>query len=226
MRIEALLESPLGAVYRQFRYRPRLLAAIVIGIVAWFVQPPEWRAPTRALIAWNFGAVLYLALFFRMAYRSAPDRIRQRAKVQDDGAVATLVLSLVAASMCFVAVAFELAGIKDINGPIKIYHLLLAAGTIPTAWFFIHTMFALHYAHEYYDAKDNKGHGLDFPGDTRPVYWDFIYFSYIIGTSGQTADVGISGAAMRKIATIHCTFAFFFNLSTLGLSVNVASSLL
>ena len=216
----------LSTVIQQVKYRPRLLIALIIGIVGYLLLPMSLRVPTRALIAWDTATIFYLVLFFRLVHRSAPDKIRERARLQDDGAIATLVLSLLAATMCFLAIAFELAGIKEIDPKEKAYHLSLVACTIPSAWLFIHSMFALHYAHEYYDAKDGKGHGLEFPGMIRPDYWDFVYFSFIIGTSGQTADVGISGASMRRIATIHCTFAFFFNLSMLGLSVNVASSLL
>lgn len=72
------------------------------------------------------------------------------------------------------------------------------------AWLFIHSMFALHYAHEYYDPEDSKGRGLIFPGDPPLSYWDFFYFSFIIGTSGQTADVTISCPSLRKIVLVHC----------------------
>ncbi|MGZ3738726.1 MAG: DUF1345 domain-containing protein, partial [Bdellovibrionota bacterium] len=54
----------------------------------------------------------------------------------------------------------------------------------------------------------------------------FIYFSFIIGTSGQTADVSITCDTIRKIALVHCVLAFFFNITMLGLTINVASSLL
>ena len=219
--------SPIWRTFvQQLRYRPRLLISIGLGVAIYLALPTSLRVPTRALIGWDIATVCYLVMFFRLAMRSAPDKIRERAKLQDDGAVMTLIFSTAAASMCFVAIAFELAGLKDAAPGDKAYHLILVACTLPTAWMFIHSMFALHYAHEYYDALDGKGHGLEFPGHTRPTYWDFMYFSYIIGTSGQTADVGISGASMRRIATAHCVFAFFFNLGMLGLSVNVASSLL
>ena len=40
--------------------------------------------------------------------------------------------------------------------------LVLAITTIVLSWAFIHTIFALHYAHEFYD--DEGGGGLTFPG--------------------------------------------------------------
>jgi uncharacterized membrane protein len=180
---------------------------------------------TQALVSWNIAAIFYLILFFHLAEKADIHKIRTRAKLQDDGAVLILILSGLAAAMCFVAIAFELANLKGISDADRHWHLALVILTIPLNWAFIHSMFALHYAHEFYDAPDASGHGLEIAGTTPPTYWDFIYFSYIIGTSGQTADIAISCPSIRKIATIHCVFSFFFNITTLGLSINVASSL-
>ncbi len=218
--------SGLAAFYQQIKHRPRLTLSVLLGCALFLLLPANWRAETRALIAWDFAASLYISLFFRLAHSSSPEIIQDRAKAQDDGAVLTLILSLLAAIMCFVAIAFELAGAKSAEGNNKLYHLMLVAGTIPIAWTFIHTMFALHYAHEYYDEDLDGDNGLEFPGNAAPNYWDFIYFSFIIGTSGQTADVSVTSQSLRKLATIHCVLAFFFNITMLGLTINVASSLL
>lgn len=215
-----------GPLYRQIRHRPRLSFSVLVGIGAFLMLPTNWRLETRSLVAWDIAAALYLCFFFWLAHYSSTDKIRLRAKLQDDGAAMTLLLSLLAGTMCFLAITFELAGTKSMTDSSKLYHFILVAGTIPIAWMFIHSMFALHYAHEYYDPTQPSGQGLEFPGSDAPDYWDFIYFSFVIGTSGQTADVSISSPAMRKLATIHCVFAFFFNISLLGLTINVASSLL
>ena len=127
---------------------------------------------------------------------------------------------------CFIAIATELSVIKTLSGADKLYHAIFVGLTIPMAWLFIHAMFALHYAHEYFDAEDSKGSGLIFPGDAPHSYWDFLYFSFILGTSAQTADVSISCPSLRKLALAHCILSFFFNITTLGLTINVASSLL
>jgi uncharacterized membrane protein len=226
MSAELERKSPLGSAVQAIRVRPRLALSVLFGIVVFLLCPTSWRAATRSLVAWDSASILYLFLFARLAGSAHPDKIRIRAKLQDDGAIVTLILSLAAAAMCFVAIAFELAALKDMTGQIKLLHVFLVSVTMPAAWMFIHSMFALHYAHEFYDSEQPRGHGLDFPGDQLPSYWDFLYFSFIIGTSGQTADVGISSRSMRQTATVHCVFAFFFNIVLLGLTINVASSLL
>jgi len=88
-------------------------------------------------------------------------------------------------------------------------------------------MFALHYAHEFYAATlDGRPGGLQFPDEPKPDYLDFLYFSAVIGTSGQTADVTITSRAMRRVGLLHCVLAFLFNTSLVALTINVASSLL
>ncbi len=212
-------------LHRSFIARPRLISSILIGLFVFYLTPIQWRIETRSLVGWNIATLTYIGLFFHLAEISSPKEIKLHAKLQDDGAVLMLLLSMLAAAMCFVAIAYQLVAIKNMAGVDKTLHLILVGVTIPMAWSFIHSMFALHYAHEFYDEKDSLGKGIDFPGQSPPTYWDFIYFAYIIGTSGQTADVAIECQSIRKFATIHCVFAFFFNITMLGLTINVASSL-
>jgi uncharacterized membrane protein len=223
-------KSGFERFFHNVMVRPRLIFSIAVGLLAYFITPYSWRIETRGLVSWNIAAIFYLILFFHLAETANTNKIRTRAKLQDDGEILILMLSALAAIMCFVAIISELANLKGISLTYRNWHLALVILTLPLNWAFIHSMFALHYAHEFYDAPDGDGNGLEFPSSKHlnpipPTYWDFIYFSYIIGTSGQTADIAISCPSIRKIATIHCVFSFFFNITTLGLSINVASSL-
>ena len=100
------------------------------------------------------------------------------------------------------------------------------------SWLMMHTLFALRYAHGYYafepteeDEKDVHG-GLQFPLGAMPDYWDFFYFSLILGMTCQTADVDITSRRMRRLATAHGFVSFVFNAVVLALSVNFAAGLL
>jgi len=219
-------KPPYKVVYHAICARPRLVSTTFLGAAIFFATPIHWRLETRGIVAWDVAVFVYLALVCRIAQQSSAEKIRLRAAQQDDGALVTLVLSTLAALACFVAIALELSAVKSMVGQNRVYHALLVATTIPLAWSFIHSMFALHYAHEYYDAPDSRGRGLIFPNEGDRSYWDFLYFAFIIGTSGQTADVIISCDSIRKLALVHCVLAFFFNIAVLGLTVNVASSLL
>jgi uncharacterized membrane protein len=128
--------------------------------------------------------------------------------------------------MCFGAIVAELALAKDLQGTLRYNHIALSALTIVSSWAFTQVMFALHYAHDYYirDLRGEHG-GLDFPGEKTPDYGDFLYFSCVIGTSGQTADVSITNRKMRRINMVHCVLAFFFNTTLVALTINIASGL-
>ena len=107
-------------------------------------------------------------------------------------------------------------------------HVGLAALTILTAWLFVHTMFAMHYAHDFYvGVVRGQPPCLEFPGECpRPAYSDFLYFAFIIGTSGQTADISLASKPIRRLGLIHCVLAFFFNTTLLALTINIAASLI
>lgn len=216
-------------VLRTVQVRPRLFLSLGIGIAATFFLPDSLvqASVSRALIGWNVAAILYLALALDMMLRSSHERMRSRALQEDEGSTVILVLVICAALACVGAIVAELAMVKNVPESWRVAHTVLAAATIATSWFFTQTMFALHYAHDYYATATQGRHGgLDFPGQEPPDYGDFLYFSLVLGTSAQTADVSISSRRMRRTVTVHCVLAFFFNTTLLALTVNIASGLL
>ncbi len=216
-------------LFRQFHARPRLAASVMAGIVAALLLP-RWLAlhdVTRMIIGWNVTTCLYLVLGSWMMLRSSDEQIHRRARVQDDGKLVILSLVIMASIVGLTAVVLELAVIKDMHGRLKYAHIALAALTIVSSWAFTHVMFALHYAHDYYVARaKHLSGGLDFPNEDKPDYGDFVYFAFVIGTSGQTADVSFTSKNMRRIGLVHCVLAFIFNTTVLALTINIAASLI
>jgi uncharacterized membrane protein len=212
------------------RARPRLLGAIAFGIAVWLAELAFGPAPSAAvtLVAWNAGALLYLALAWGAMRGTHVETIRQRAPDQDDGKFAILALVVVAAGAILLAVGTQLGLARELHGAQRLWHVLLAVATVLTSWLFTQVLFALHYAHDFYLARLRGARDpLEFPGTADPTYGDFFHFSCVIGTSGQTADISFMGSAMRPVGTVHCIVAFFFNASLIALSINVvASSLL
>jgi uncharacterized membrane protein len=208
--------------------RPRLVGSFVIGAVATSVLPAmfDMQWITRVIIGWNVGACLYLLLAAQMMFWSSHEKMQIRAMQEDEGRLVILAFVVTAALMCIGAIVVELALAKDLKGTLRYNHIALAALTIVSSWAFTQVMFALHYAHDYY-VRDQRGEigGLDFPGGQTPDYGDFLYFSCVIGTSGQTADVNITSRKMRRINTMHCVLAFFFNTTLVALTINIASGL-
>lgn len=219
---------PRNRFFRHLFSRPRLFIAAVIALLVGLLLPVSaaTHLVTRALVAWNAGAILYVVLAATMMLRSTTQKMRYRAQIQDDGQLAILILCCTAAVASLAAMAFELAVAKQMHGLLRGAHVALAGFTVLTSWAFIQIMFTLHYAHTYYAAAcHGRPVGLRFPDDDHPEYGDFFYFAAIIGTSGQTADVPFVSKHMRRIGSLHCILAYLFNTTVLAMLINIAAGL-
>jgi len=193
------MSKPVRLIYG----RPRTFFAIAVGILAYALLPGSLRQVTRALLGWDICIAVYLLLVFIMVVRSGLTHIKRNAALQDDG---RFVILMVAAHHSAAA-------------------LTLATVTIALSWAAVHTIFALHYAHEFY--RGAKPGGLQFPsGDQHETadYWDFVYFSFVIGTTAQVSDVGITDKTIRRTATAHGIVSFIYNTALVALMVNIAAS--
>lgn len=214
----------------------KLFAAAALGVALFIVltqlgEPP--RITTRLLIAWNVVVLFYLVLASWVIARSELKHLCDRAAEEDEGGALILALTVAAAAASLAAIFIELG---DASGKrAGAFSVTLAVSTVVLSWFFIHVIFAFHYAHEFYgnqrvDARlrrttANDGHkgGLKFPADDQPEYWDFIYFSFAIGTTSQVTDVLVTGKAMRRLVVGHGVVSFFYNVAVLALIVSLGS---
>jgi uncharacterized membrane protein len=217
-----------GLLVTLLRSRPRLWLSAAFGFAVAWALSAGWvhHAETRALVGWNAGALLYLALAAQMAWRADAQTIQRRALGQDEGRALVLTLVVASAIAVLLAIGSQLALVKDMHGRVKTLHVSLAALTVVSSWMFTQTLFAFHYAHDFYLARQQQRPDvLAFPGTAQPGYADFFYFACVIGTSGQTADVSFNGSAIRRIGVVHCILAFFFNTTVLALTINIAAGL-
>jgi uncharacterized membrane protein len=213
----------LPRVVRAVRARPRLFLSALLGLLVGLVLPHEWRIATRMLVAWDVGIALYLALAFNAMASADTARIRRRAGLLDEDRTVFLILTAAAALASLGAIVAELGDKETAHAPAN---LALAVVTIALSWGFTHTIFALHYAHEFYIENRYEDGGLAFPGKEQPDYWDFVYFSLVIGMTSQVSDVAVTAKGLRRLVAIHGVISFFFNATLLALTVNIAASAL
>ncbi len=210
-------------LFRIVSARPRLFTSLAVGLVviAATALVTDWRFATRLLTGWDIAVALYLVLAAHMIATSDIRRIRHNAAQQDEGQLVILTCT-VAAALASLAAIFAELGTAAGGTPRPRSPLILATLTILLSWAFIHTMFALHYAHEFYD--ETAGRGMSFPGDDpHPDYLDFVYFSFVIGMTSQVSDVAITSKLIRRTATAHGVVSFLFNAALLALTVNIAA---
>ena len=210
---------------RIIRTRPRLFFSILLGLVVTAVlfATFDWRVATKLLVGWDIGVGLYLVLAFSLMARSDVHRIRRRAANQDEGNIVILMLTVAAAIASMAAIFAELATEPGVSR--QPAQLILATATVVLSWAFIHSIFALHYAHEFYgEGRDHKIGGMSFPDDREPDYWDFTYFAFTIGMCAQVSDVTVSSKSIRRTVLAHSVISFLFNAALLALTVNIAAS--
>ena len=219
--------SPV-AFARSISIRPRVYLGAAVGIALLWFLPASIPLPVRETAAWCLGASTYLALAFRMMTRCHSDRIKLRAGVHDDSGVLILALILLAIFSSFSAIFGLLIEAKQASNEAKLFYVGLATATIFISWMVMQVAFAIYYAHQYYrpqHALPPDTNGLDFPKDTHPDYWDFLYFSTSFGAASQTSDVSINSKELRRITTLHAIVSFFFNVAVVALMINLAASL-
>jgi uncharacterized membrane protein len=211
----------------------RLLIGAVFGIAVGFALHDALRLPFRIAAGWIVAVVIYLILTGLAIADAGPDEARRHAREQDPRRSIILVLLVAAAAVSLLAMGYSFGKAAHETDLGLALRLMFAALTILASWTLTHTIFALHYTHHYYgDDESREGiqdrGGVQFPGknDDLPDYWDFLYFSFVVGMTCQVSDVQVTSKTMRRMVLSHGVLAFFFNTFILALAVNfVAGSL-
>jgi len=222
----------LRRVLGPFAPRPRLTVSIVVGALvgtACALFATDMRASTALILGWDSLSFAFLGSMFFTWFQHDPADIRHQAALDDQGReiISTLVIAAAAASVW--AVGAELTLAKDAHGLMKTAHVVLAFGTVLASWTMVQMIFTLHYAHEYYGVDEDDGardaKGIDFPGSDPPDYWDFLYFSVVIGVACATADADFTSKGLRRLGTVHSLVAFAFNTIIVALTINLTAGL-
>ena len=219
----------LGWLWRVVAVRPRLAVGCVLGIAAYLLLPPRYALQTRAVVSWDFGVTVYLVAAAVLFLDEREDRMAADAERLQEGEWTIFFLTVAVVVMSFVAIVFEFSSTRNVPGAQRRLHVAIVAFTLFASWLMTHVTFAFRYAHEFYErdqsAKDYQ-RGLEFPGERRPDYLDFMYFSLVLGMTFQVSDVQITSRKLRRLATLHGLLSFLFNTVIVALTVNIAAGLL
>ncbi|MGZ3252930.1 MAG: DUF1345 domain-containing protein, partial [Burkholderiaceae bacterium] len=212
-------------VHRFVRHRPRLTIAVLTGIGIALALPSSLSWVTRSLVAWNIAVWSYLILMGWLMMRASHARVCKIAQQEDKSGVAVLSIMSTASIASIAAIILELASVKDLTMAMKLTHYGLTAATVFGSWLLVGTLYTFHYARLFYTAPPNQ-RPLAFPDkEANPNYWDFLYFSFTIAVAAQTSDIAVMSHSMRKTVLAQSILSFMFNVAIVGLSINIAASL-
>lgn len=200
--------------------RPILLGALALGLVVFgLVRLLGARGATAGLLAWDGAALAYSCAIAMVLWAASPEALKERAERLDEDRWVILLLSALAALASLVAVGADLALAH--GTPRAASAAVLGGGTVLVSWVFLQLLFAHHYAHEHW----LRGEGLDFPGNDRPDFPEFLYFALTVGMTAQVSDVTTRSSAMRRLVMAHAVLAYFFNAVVVAAAVNLAAAL-
>ena len=207
----------------------RLLICAIVGALLFYLLRADWGVAPAAAFGWVVAVFLFLVLATLAVGVASPDRLRARARIQDASRWVIQALIVLAAVASLAAVIALLRKVDGETAAMLTSRIALAGTVVVLSWTLIHTVFAVHYAHAFYGdgplpGPDDAG-GLLFPGqDQTPDFWDFFYFSLVLGMTCQVSDVQITGKHMRRLASVHGALSFFFNTVILALTINLLVS--
>lgn len=208
-------------VFHQLKAWQRLALAAMVAIVVWFIIPASNKKYFNAIVVLDFFASAYLLLCWIVLLTMTVPGIRRKASFEDGSKPFVFIMIILSSLAGMVSVLLLIRNNDDsIN---KIMFLVVSISGIIFSWAIVHTIFTFHYAHLFYSGKTEGG--LEFPGDEKPDYLDFAYFSFGIGCTFQVADVEVSSARIRRLVLFHSLLSFMLNTFVVALSINIISGI-
>lgn len=206
--------------WRFVKGRPWTVLSLLIFLVALALLLRAGVHPANAvLLGFDLAALVFLGIFARLFNRASPSHMRSQAQALDTGRWGVLWGGVLLSAVVLAALGNELHAARGGGLP----ELAVGVLSVVLSWLFFNVMFAIHYAHGYYGDFGEKHAGLEFPDTPEPDYWDFAYFSIVIGMTFQVSDVQITSRVLRRMVLMHSVIAFFFNVFIIAVTVNIVA---
>ena len=102
------MRNPLLTLYRTLSHRPRLSAAIALGVVLWSVLSATLPHTIALLWAFDASALLFLVSTAWMMAHATNETLKRRTELEAEGRWTVLLFSLVLSGAVFAALSVEL----------------------------------------------------------------------------------------------------------------------
>lgn len=205
--------------------RARFFICLLVALVTFFYLLPDYHALMSFILSWNAFSWLYLLFLTQKLIRNRNKNIRQFTKNEDESAKMVIFFLLIGCIASLLVLFFGLGGHDDSKNH-QLFQYSLTASTLISSWLLLPMGYTMHYAHLYYGNPSPKTPYLLFPDKiTNPNYFDFMYFSFTIAVASQTADVEVGSTVMRRAVLLQSIVSFIFNMTILGLCINISASL-
>lgn len=203
----------------------RFLISVTVSLISIYAfYSYEMEPLTRIMICWDFFGITFLILSWITFYKKDSLGIRKIAAEQDSGHLVLFLILVAATILSLAAIIMLIKSEKEWLFDKEIVTVIYFSGVL-ISWFLHQTLYTIHYAHLYYNEKNNDKKILIFPYTSEPDYMDFAYFAFTNGMSFQVSDVSVNSGKMRRLVLLQSLTSFGFNTIIIALSVNAIVSL-
>lgn len=202
------------------KYVASLFFALLVFSISIY-QNFEWAF--SFVLSWNVFGISYLIFNLILFSKSDVKQIQKQCAKED---VSSWILFAFVVSACLIDLLSVLSFINSTNSwqSGSIIGSILCILAVGFSWLMVHLAFAVRYAHLYYGDNNKQfsqhAKGLIFPEDELPDYFDFAYFSIVIGMTFQVSDVVVTSKGVRRLVLIHSIIAFIFNTVIIAMTVS------
>ncbi len=216
-----------GNIFVRMHPIHRILVSVIISLAVLFLINRQGTHPLlQIMLAWNVFATVYLIMAWIVLSTRNTLQMQELAKKEDNSRIVVSILIITASFASMLMVTLLILS-KDATS-VKSFYLPVAIGGVLLSWIMVHTVFTFHYANMYYDVDDETCTNvsrLSFPNQDTPDYFDFAYFSFVIGMTFQVSDVQINSSLMRKQVLVHSVLSFALNTIVVALTINLIAGL-
>ena len=222
-------DSKKDNIFLRMHPLQRILLSILVSGITFFFIPSGTSSLIEIMSVWIAFAFMYLLTTWIIIYTRPIREIKKDAK-SDDGSKVFVFFMVLLSSITSIVIVLLLMISKSTTDSEHGMFVFVSIAGILLSWFMVHTLYAFHYAHMYYDdAPDDNSkdaEGLGFPGDEDPDYVDFAYFAFVIGCTFQVSDVEISSRMIRRSVLWHGLISFGLNTFVVALTINLVAGLI
>jgi len=219
-----------GNIFLRMMPVQRFIISLILAVIVYILMiGTHLDILVKIMIAWSGFALSYIITSWIVFFAQKPAQIRELSKQEDGSRLYVFSLIVITSFASLVTVLLLMLSQNAKEAPQIVFIPIAICGML-FSWIMVHTIFGFHYAHLYYgdDTGDSTKHaeGLEFPGEKKPDYVDFAYFSFVVGMTFQVSDTAVTSRAIRRLVLLHGLISFGLNTFVVALTINLIAGLL
>jgi uncharacterized membrane protein len=228
--VRTSVKKKQGNIFLRMMPVQRFIISLILAVIVYLlIMGSHLALLVKIMIAWSVFAFSYIITSWIVFFGQKPAQIRELSKKEDGSRLYVFSLIVITSFASLVSVLLLMLSQNSKNTP-QVVFIPVALSCMMFSWIMVHTIFGFHYAHLYYgdDTNDSSRHaeGLEFPGEKKPDYIDFAYFSFVIGMTFQVSDTAVHSRAIRRLVLLHGLISFGLNTFVVALTINLIAGLL